>query len=328
LFIRHATDLEKDLLALAPLLFINFLLFVCGNLAYARDVTLQWDANTESDLAGYVIYYDIDSSHPYTGSGAQEGNSPIDVPISPDENPEPGIVEFTIHGLSDSKTYYFAVTAYNTGEMESGYSNVVNTGPIIPDETPPLISNVQVSSLTKTSAVMTWTTDEPSNSQVQYGTTSGSYPNIKSDTRLVINHSITLTGLNTATPYYFRVGSSDSSGNGPTTSHELAFTTAPAPDMAPPVIWNVQIGAVNDNTVVITWTSNEPSDSQVGYDMSSGTWATYSYFESDTALATSHSVTLDGLSPDTTYYFRVGSTDGSGNGPVISAQLIFMTVRA
>ena len=35
---------------------------------YAMDVTLQWDANTEPDLAGYKIYYDTDSGHPYEGT--------------------------------------------------------------------------------------------------------------------------------------------------------------------------------------------------------------------------------------------------------------------
>jgi len=46
------------------------------------DVTLQLDANTEQNRAGYKIYYDIDSGPPYNGSGAVGGNSPIDVKIS------------------------------------------------------------------------------------------------------------------------------------------------------------------------------------------------------------------------------------------------------
>ena len=30
--------------------------------AYALDVTLQWDANTEADLAGYRVYYKTETS--------------------------------------------------------------------------------------------------------------------------------------------------------------------------------------------------------------------------------------------------------------------------
>ena len=95
---------------------------------YALDITLQWDANRESNLDGYNVYYDTDAGAPYDGTGAQEGNSPIDVPLAQDENSDPNIVEFTLHNLPDG-TYYFAVTAYNNEvpPLESGYSNEVCT---------------------------------------------------------------------------------------------------------------------------------------------------------------------------------------------------------
>ena len=109
-------------------------------------MTLQWDANTETDLKGYRIYYDTNSGNPYNGSGAQEGNSPIDMLLAEDENSDPNIVEYTVHNLP-AGTYYFAVTAYNTGDLESGYSNEVDTTSSVPDTTPPVISNVQVTSI-------------------------------------------------------------------------------------------------------------------------------------------------------------------------------------
>ncbi|KPK14430.1 MAG: hypothetical protein AMK69_28610, partial [Nitrospira bacterium SG8_3] len=97
---------------------------------FALDVTLQWDANSESDLAGYKVYYDTDSGAPYNGTGAQEGNSPVDVPLAQDENVDPNVVQFTLHDLPNG-TYYFAVTAYNNEvpPLESGYSNEVERLP-------------------------------------------------------------------------------------------------------------------------------------------------------------------------------------------------------
>jgi hypothetical protein len=86
------------------------------------DVTLAWDANTEPDLAGYMIYYDTDSGEPYEGTGSLDGPSPIEVPISSDEDPDPDVVQFTVRGLPEGE-YYFAVTAYDNESLESGFSN-------------------------------------------------------------------------------------------------------------------------------------------------------------------------------------------------------------
>ncbi|MFH1026659.1 MAG: fibronectin type III domain-containing protein, partial [Pseudomonadota bacterium] len=83
----------------------------------AATVTLSWDANTESDLAGYKVYYKSGTSTlPFNGTDALEGVSPIDVN---------SWTTATISGLDPSKAYYFTVSAYNTSGAESTYSNIV-----------------------------------------------------------------------------------------------------------------------------------------------------------------------------------------------------------
>ncbi len=81
----------------------------------AKDVTLGWDQNTESDVAGYKIYYGTTTGS-YNGTDAIEGASPIDVGSN---------LSATLSGLNTSKSYYFAVTAYNYSGEKSGYSNEV-----------------------------------------------------------------------------------------------------------------------------------------------------------------------------------------------------------
>jgi hypothetical protein len=103
------------------------LLFISVTPCYASDVTLAWDANTDPALAGYKIYYDMDSGHPYDGIGAQEGSSPINMTLDQDEDLDPNTVQYTLHGMPDG-IYYFSVTAYNSEGLESGYSNEVGTG--------------------------------------------------------------------------------------------------------------------------------------------------------------------------------------------------------
>lgn len=83
---------------------------------YARDVTLAWD--TDPSVDGYLLYYNAGSSGPpYNGTGAAEGDSPVDVGW---------VSEFTLRALSDEDDYYFVVTAY-TQDGQSGYSNEATT---------------------------------------------------------------------------------------------------------------------------------------------------------------------------------------------------------
>ncbi len=51
-----------------------------GNNAFAKDITLAWDASTDADVAGYHVYYKVNSSsQPFDSTDAIEGDSPIDV---------------------------------------------------------------------------------------------------------------------------------------------------------------------------------------------------------------------------------------------------------
>ncbi len=104
------------------ILFFLFLLFARS--AVAAQVTLAWDANAP-DPDGYRLYYKTGSSGPpYNGIGALEGDSPITIELA--ELSDPDNPEHAINGLSDTETYFFVVTAYDSGGNESGYSNEVS----------------------------------------------------------------------------------------------------------------------------------------------------------------------------------------------------------
>ena len=46
-----------------PLVAIIFFLLLFTTATYAADVTLAWNANTESDIAGYKIHYGLSSGN-------------------------------------------------------------------------------------------------------------------------------------------------------------------------------------------------------------------------------------------------------------------------
>ena len=71
----------------------------------ATDVTLEWDPNTEGNIAGYRVHWGL-ATRTYT-SGIDAGKATTRV----------------VTGLNPGVTYYLAVTAYNTEGLESDFSN-------------------------------------------------------------------------------------------------------------------------------------------------------------------------------------------------------------
>jgi hypothetical protein len=92
------------------------------------------------------------------------------------------------------------------------------------DSTAPSISGVAASGATASSATITWTTDEPASSQVEYGLTTSYGSTTASDTRMVTGHSVTLSGLSPGTTYHYLAVSLDEAGN-KATSLDWSFTT-------------------------------------------------------------------------------------------------------
>ncbi len=90
---------------LRPTLFLIAIL--AASQARAADVTLAWDPNTETDLAGYKVYF-----------GKSPGSYGVPIVIGKTNT-------YTITGLVPG-TFYFAVTAYNAAGLESGFSNEVS----------------------------------------------------------------------------------------------------------------------------------------------------------------------------------------------------------
>jgi len=92
----------------------------------------------------------------------------------------------------------------------------------------------------------------------------------------------------------------------------MAGTTPPSQpgDVTAPVITSgPSAGNITSTSAVITWSTNEASSSVVEYGQTSG----YGLTASGMGSATNHSVSLSSLSPSTSYYYRVVSTDSSGN---------------
>ncbi|MEK7194903.1 MAG: Ig-like domain-containing protein [Patescibacteria group bacterium] len=239
-----------------------------------------------------------------------------------------GVTLDPVSSLEESTQYYLWVSgakdvAGNTVVAYTTQANQEFTTGTAPDITPPVITDVQVVSIGQTDATVTWTTDEPSDSEVEYGLSS-SYGSSEVDATLTPVHIVNLTGLTAGTLYHFRVNSTDGSAN-LSVSTDNVFTTSPSTtDVSAPIITDIQVVSISSVSATVTWTTDEGSSSQVEY----GPTSSYGSLTSlDATLVTGHSVDLTGLIPGITYHFRVKSADVATN-LAVSGDQVFDTAPA
>ena len=229
--------------------------------------------------------------------------------------------DLTAHfGLGSSSHLDSLIVQWPSGTREKFYQIAANQkltlyeGNAPTDKTPPQISNVGANNLTMTTANINWTTDENSDSQVEYGldTKYGSFSALNGN--LVATHAVVLSNLTATTMYHFRVRSKDAAGN-LALSNDFTFTTAR--DTQAPVISNIVTTAITANSAQIKWNTDEPSDARVEYGADS-TALTASVV--DTNFVTTHAVNLANLKSSTKYYFRIIAEDKAGNSKIGTKQ--------
>lgn len=122
----------------------------------------------------------------------------------------------------------------------------------------PVISGAIVSSITTTSAMISWTTDVAATSQVEYGTTVSYGSMTTLNSTLVTSHSQTLTGLTTGTAYHYRLHSKNSSGT-ETVNGDAVFSTSSSTDTTPPTvsITSPVTGATVTGTVTVSGNASD-----------------------------------------------------------------------
>ncbi len=302
---------------------------VITNVSYASltttSATITW---TTDEVADSKVGYSTDTSY---------GN-------------EIGTITFaTSHtinltGLSANTKYYFRVISYdavsNKATKEDSSVQYFTTPS---DTSAPIISDIK-SVTGDASAGITWATNKAADSKVEYGPTT-SYGSNVTALDLVFGHSIAIASLSPGSTYHYRVISIDSNGN-TSTSPDYNFTTTgslptstpvptavptsdpnitptvaptstptptptPGPDLSPPSISDISVNNINSISAEISWKTNEDADGRVEY----GESTTYErgIAEGNHDFTNNKNIDLIGLSPETTYHYRVIAVDKSGN---------------
>jgi hypothetical protein len=264
----------------------QFLIFgpLISRNAFSGSIAVSWDPIQDSHVAGYKIKY-----------GTAHGSYSQSVNVGK-------VTSYILQNLTEGANYYLTVVAYDTNLVE-GVPSQEASGTVLK------ASNISATSISSNSAVITWQTNKPSDSQVDYGTSLPYGSTSPLNSTLTLNHSQTLSNLSPAKIYNYRVRSKDQGGS-VTVSANFTFTTSNGTDTTAPVISGVSSSSVTANSATIMWTTDEDSDSQVEFGL------TTSYGTSSnlvTTLTKAHSVNLTSLQSGKTYYYRVKSKDAAGN---------------
>lgn len=166
----------------------------------SSQINLSWTASTDNiGVTGYQIE---------RCQGTNCSNFSLFTTSSP--------TTYSNTGLSPSTVYRYQIKAHDAAGNVSVQSNIASGTTLTQtslDITSPQISDISVSNLTNNSATINWTTNEPADSQVEYGSTLSYGSQTSLNTNLVTSHLVNLNGLSTSTIYYYRVKSKDASGN-------------------------------------------------------------------------------------------------------------------
>jgi chitodextrinase len=181
------------------------------------------------------------------------------------------------------------------------------------------ISNVK-SEIGGTHAVINWLTDINATSGVKYGTSQSNLDKQIYDEKLVINHSLNLTNLESLTQYFYTLISNYTTDT-TTISDTFSghFTTK---DIIPPVrVTGLVNTSITDISVTISWNRSDEKDF--------GRYIIYrdnKKIQNITNIRTTF-YTDDNLNPSTTYIYEVSAMDSSGNEGEKSEKLIVTTKK-
>ncbi len=199
--------------------------------AYTRSNDVQLAISARDDYRGQIDMRLREGNGSWSGWMALQ--TPFAYRISPGDGKKTVSVEFRdMYGVQ-STTYSSSITL---------------------DTRPPRISNVKSTSVTANSATITWNTDEPATSRVEYGTSGAGMRESAGDRSVTsadvgaksiivtptpsgslrTSHSVTLTGLREKTTYYYQVVSSDAAGNVAVMSGFSVTTSGATPPPPPP----------------------------------------------------------------------------------------------
>ena len=234
----------------------------------------------------------------------------------------PTATTFSNTGLAASTTYRYRVRAVDAAGNLGAYSAIASaTTPAAPDTTAPSApTGLTATAISTTQIDLSWTASTDNVGVTGYrvercqGASCTTWAQVGTSTATTFSN----TGLAANTTYRFRVRAVDAAGNLGAYSAIVARATLAPDTTAPTAPTSLTATPISTTRIDLGWTASTDAVGVTGYrvERCQGAGCT-DFAQVGTPAATSFSDT--GLTPSTTYRFRVRATDAAGNLSAYSA---------
>jgi chitodextrinase len=246
----------------------------------SNSVNLSWSASTDNvGVTGYEVYKNGTLLSTVTTTST------------------------SVTGLTASTAYTFKVRAKDAANNFSAYSaNLsVTTTAASDTQAPTTPTNLASPSKTSTSVNLSWTASTDNVAVTGYEV-------YKNGTLFstVTTTTASVTGLTASTAYIFKVRAKDAANNFSAYTSDLSVTTSASVDtQAPTVPTGLTSSNVSSSGVNLSWSASTDNVGVTGYEV----------YKNGSLLSTvtTTSTTVTGLTPSTTYTFRVRAKDAANN---------------
>ena len=214
---------------------------------------------------------------------------------------------------------HMAVGDTGTGAASAGkgaqvYASAASA-PIITDATPDVAAPVvtvapALSYVSDRTTLINWSTDEPADALVRYWADGSTERQQVNRASLALDHQLAFNELQPGTLYHVEVESTDVSGNRLTISG-ISFMTDDGADNDPPAF---SVSPTLENyapgKVRLAFSTDEPVQAQVYF---GPTAVTRDWQQSSDRFATTHTIDIVSLLPESGYFFGIDIIDPAGN---------------
>lgn len=300
-----------------------------------NEIYVIYTARTAAGTASTGNVYWKKSADSMTSWGAEQG--PINITAG-------DLYGARVNVMSDERIYIVWDIASADDLMGNTIANLTP-----PDTTAPAaVSDLALSGASDSAITVSWTAPGDDSSagtatsyDLRYSTsliTSGNFSSATAvtgePTPLVAgtSQSMAVTGLSPNTTYFFAIKTSDEVPNTSAISNVPSLATTATPDTtAPAAVSNLAVSGTAATIATLTWTASGDDDNTgtaTSYDVrystlaiTEGNWAAATQVSGEptpSVAGSSETMTVTGLSPSTTYFFAIKTSDEASNTSAIS----------